>query len=44
MDQVILVKNQMRVRNWQELIQERQNSSQTVGGWCRENNVNINTI
>ena len=43
MDQVTLVKNQMRARNWQELIQARQDSGQTVVSWCRENNVNIKT-
>lgn len=43
MDQVTLVKNQMRTRNWQELIQARQDSGQTVVSWCRENNVNIKT-
>lgn len=30
MYQVTLVKNQMRARNWQELIQARQDSGQTV--------------
>ena len=43
MDQITLVKNQMRARNWQELIQARQDSGQTVVSWCRENNVNIKT-
>lgn len=43
MDKVTLVKNQMRARNWQELIQARQDSGQTVVSWCRENNVNIKT-
>lgn len=43
MDQVILVKNQMRARNWQKLIRARQDSGQTVVSRCRENNVNIKT-
>ena len=43
MDQVTLVKNQMRARNWQKLIQARQDSGQTVVSWCRENNINIKT-
>ena len=43
MDQVTLVKNQMWARNWQELLQTRQDSGQTVVSWCRENNVNIKT-
>ena len=43
MDQVTLAKNQMRADNWRSLIQECQQSGQTVVQWCQTNNINIKT-
>ena len=43
MDQVTLVKNQVRAQNWYKLIEECQGSGQTVVSWCKENDVNIKT-
>lgn len=43
MDQVTLVKNQVRAQNWYKLIEECQSSGQTVVSWCKENDVNIKT-
>ena len=43
MDQVTLAKNQMRADNWRGLIQECQQSGQTVVQWCQTNNINIKT-
>ena len=43
MDQVTLVKNQVRAENWSKLIEECQRSGQTVVRWCKENDVNIKT-
>lgn len=43
MDQVTLAKNQMRTDNWRSLIQECQQSGQTVVQWCQTNNINIKT-
>jgi len=40
MDQVTLVKNQMRADNWRHLIQECHQSGQTVVQWCQTNNIN----
>lgn len=43
MDQVTLAKTQMRAENWRTLIQNCQQSGQTVGNWCDQNNINIKT-
>ena len=43
MDQVTLVKNQMRAENWRTLIQACRQSGQTVVNWCEQNNVNSKT-
>ena len=43
MDQVTLVKNQMRAENWRTLIEACQQSGQTVVNWCGQNNINIKT-
>ncbi len=43
MDQVTLVKNQIRADRWRMLIQTCQQSGQTVVNWCKENNINIKT-
>ena len=43
MDQVTLAKNQMRADNWRSLIQECQQSGQTVVQWCQTNNINTKT-
>ena len=41
MDQVIAAKNEFRREQWQKIIQECQNSGQTVVSWCEQNNVSI---
>ncbi len=43
MDQITKIKNQVRAEQWAKLIQERQNSGQTVVAWCREHDINIKT-
>ena len=43
MDQVTLAKTQMRAENWRTLIQNCQQSGQTVVNWCDQNNINIKT-
>ena len=43
MDQVTLAKNQVRADNWRSLIQECQQSGQTVVQWCQTNNINTKT-
>ena len=43
MDQVTLAKTQMRAENWRTLIQNCQQSGQTVVNWCEQNNINIKT-
>lgn len=43
MDQVTLVKNQVRAQNRYKLIEECQSGGQTVVSWCKENDVNIKT-
>ena len=43
MDQITLAKTQMRAENWRTLIQNRQQSGQTVVNWCEQNNINIKT-
>lgn len=39
MDQVTLVKNQYRLEQWSQLIQERQSSGMKVDDWCEANGV-----
>lgn len=41
MDQVTAAKNEFRREQWQKIIQECQNSGQTVVSWCEQNNVSI---
>lgn len=43
MDQVTLAKNQVRSDNWRSLIQQCQQSGQTVIQWCQTNNINTKT-
>lgn len=43
MDQVTLVKNQVRAQSWYKLIGECQSSGQIVVSWCKENDINIKT-
>ena len=43
MDQVTLVKNQLRAENWRTLIKTCQQSGQTVVNWCAQNNINTKT-
>lgn len=43
MDQVTLVKNQVRAEQWRELIQVCQSSGQTVVNWCQQNDINTKT-
>ncbi len=43
MDQATLAKNQVRAKQWRELIQVCQNSGQTVVDWCQQNNINSKT-
>ena len=41
MDQVSLVKADVRKKQWAEIIQACQNSGMTVKAWCLENGINI---
>lgn len=41
MDQVTATKNEFRREQWSRIIQECQNSGQTVVSWCEQNGVNI---
>ena len=43
MDQITMIKNEMRARDWQKTISECQSSGMTVSGWCKANNVNTNS-
>jgi len=41
MDQVSLVKADVRKKQWTEIIQACQSSGMTVKAWCAENGINI---
>ena len=43
MNEIAKIKQDVKLRQWTEMIQQRKESGLTVSHWCTENGVNIKT-
>ena len=43
MNEIAKIKQEVKLRQWAEMIQQRKESGLTVSQWCTENGVNIKT-
>ena len=43
MNEIAKIKQDVKLRQWTEMIQQRKESGLTVSQWCTENGVNIKT-
>ena len=43
MNEIAKVKNEVKLRQWAEMVQRRNESGLTIAQWCSENGVNLKT-
>lgn len=43
MHEIARIKNEVRLKQWAEMVQSRNESGLTVSEWCRQNGVNLKT-
>ena len=43
MNEIAKIKNEVKLKQWAEMVQSRNESGLTVSEWCRQNGVNLKT-
>ncbi|SDA29044.1 hypothetical protein SAMN02910447_02995 [Ruminococcus sp. YE71] len=43
MNEITKIKNEVKLKQWAEMIQQRNESGLTVADWCRQNGINLKT-
>ena len=43
MNEITKIKNEVKLKQWAEMIQQRNESGLTVTDWCRQNGINLKT-
>ena len=43
MNEITKIKNEVKLKQWVEMIQQRNESGLTVTDWCRQNGINLKT-
>jgi hypothetical protein len=43
MNEIMKIKNEVKLKQWVEMIQQRNESGLTVTDWCKENGINLKT-